>query len=347
MRRNFKVKTYALIAFLAVLFLMLNSGCAGKQQKQDGQTQKQTKPIVIRWSYDTPQGGTLSIVPEKFKELVEADESLKGRVEVQLYPSSQLYKPQEALDAVMRGDVEFILLGHWYLSSLSPKISIIDLPFLFKDIPSVNAFLNSPEAKEAWAPLESRGIKFVAGAATGSYGLINNKREVVFPEDVKGLKIRSTGDGSILWQKLGGSAVNLPAGDVYVAMQRGTIDGADLGPISIKERNLFEVSKYYLDTLIHTTIVTQIVNKKFWDGLPADIQEKFWKHLKEAERSHQEAVPKLEKEYVEKMKAKGVKVHSLIPTEKEKWIEAVRPVYDELGPKIGQDLIEKVRALQK
>lgn len=349
MKKKFKKITY--LSIIGVMLLLLVGGCGGQQPTEGGQEGEQSssdiQPIVIRWSYDAPQGGSMATVPEKFKELVDADESLKGRVEVQLYPASQLYKPQEALDAVMRGDVEFIFLGHWYLSSLSPKVSVIDLPFLFNDVESLNKFLDTPEAQEMWAPLEEKGIKVAAAAATGSYSVISKSKPVVLPQDVKGLKIRSTGDGSIVWQKLGASPVNLPAGDVYVSMQRNTIDAADLGPISIEERAIYEVGKYYLDGMVHATLITQIVNKAFWDNLPADIQDRLWQHLKEAEQAHREIVPQLEREYVEKMKAEGVQVHTMTPEERQQWVEAVQPVYDELAPKIGADYIERVKATQQ
>jgi TRAP-type C4-dicarboxylate transport system substrate-binding protein len=108
------VKAIAVFVALVMLAAVVGCGSADKAKKNEGASDKK---IVIRWSYDFPANGTMSVVPETFKKLVDADESLKGKVEVKLFPASQLYKPAEALDAVMRGDVEIIGLANWYLSA--------------------------------------------------------------------------------------------------------------------------------------------------------------------------------------------------------------------------------------
>lgn len=329
-------KVVALVLIFVLVFSLV--GCSAKTEEKSAQ-----KPIVIRWSYDMPANGSMSIVPETFKKLVDADESLKGKVEVQLYPSSQLYKPAEALDAVMRGDVEFISLANWYLASLSPKITLFDLPFLFKDIKSMNQFLSSPLANEIWAPLEAKGIKVVASAATGTYSIITNGKEVKLPQDMKGVKIRSLGDGSLTWLAMDAAPVDLPAGDIFTAMQRKMIDAADIGPVTVKERNLFEVTKYYMDTFIHSTVITQLVNKKFWDNMSPDIKDKLSAHLKAAEKKHQEAVPELVNQYIKEMAEKGVKIYTLQPQERDIWLKAVEPVFAKLGEKVGLDYIAKIK----
>ena len=338
------VRAIALLMALVMLAAVVGCGSADKANKNEGASGKK---IVIRWSYDFPANGTMSVVPETFKKMVDADESLKGKVEVKLFPASQLYKPAEALDAVMRGDVEIIGLADWYLSALSPKVTLFDMPFMFKDVNAMNKFLNSPLAHEIWAPLENKGIICLAAAATGPYSVISGTKEIIKPQDAKGMKIRSLGDGSLMWMAVGASPVDLPAGDIFISMQRGMIDGADIGPISVKERNLFAVTKYYLDTFVHSTVIGHFVNKKWFDSVPADIKGKLLVHMKAAEKKHHEVVPALSKQYVEEMAQKGAKVHVLSDTERAEWLKAMKPVYDKLGPKIGEDYMKKVTDSQR
>lgn len=329
---------------MVVSMITLVSGCSGATKDAKPAAGKKT---VIRWSYDFPANGSMSVVPETFKKLVDSDESLKGKVEVKLYPASQLYKPAEALDAVMRGDVEIIGLANWYLSALSPKVTVFDMPFLFKDINGMNKFLTTPLANEIWAPLANKGIVCVGAAATGPYSVISNKKEIILPQDAKGLKIRSLGDGSLMWMAVGASPVDLPAGDIFISMQRGMIDGADIGPISVKERSLFDVTKFYLDTFVHSTVIGHFANKKWLDNVPTDVKAKILAHIKTAEKKHHEVVPALSMQYVTEMAQKGAKVHVMADKEREEWVKAMKPVYDKLGPQIGQDYLKKIIDSQK
>ncbi len=335
----FKNKKTLVSMVVCLLISMLFIGCGGSEKK--------TKAIEIRWSYDMPANGTMSVVPETFKKLVDADPELKGKVTVKLYPASQLYKPAEALDAVARGDVEMISLANWYLAAISPKVTTFDLPFLFNNVNSMNKFLTSDLAKEIWQPLEQKGIVCLASAATGPYSIITNGKQVVLPQDATGLKVRSLGDGSLTWLAVGASPVDLPAGDIFVAMQRGMIDAADIGPVSVKERNLFEVTKYYLDAFVHSTVITQLANKKFLEGLPDDIKVKVLKHMKDAEKKHHEVVDEASKKAVEEIKQKGGQVYILTSEQKETWVKAVIPVYEKLGKVVGEEFLQKVKASQK
>ena len=337
---NFIKRKKIISIILLVVTIMLIVGC-GSNKKESG------KKVEIRWSYDMPANGTMSVVPETFKKLVDADPDLKGKVTVRLYPASQLYKPAEALDAVARGDVEMISIANWYLAAITPKITCFDLPYLFKDVNYMNKFLTTPLANEIWKPLENKGMKVVAAGATGPYSIITNGKAVIMPNDAKGMKIRSLGDGSLTWLAVGASPVDLPAGDIFIAMQRNMIDGADIGPVSIKERNLFEVTKFYLDTFIHSTAIVQLVNKKFFDELPADTRIKLEKHLKEAESKHHSIVDEASRKAVEEIKSKGGKVHVQTAVERAEWVKAMQPVYEKFSTTVGQDFIDKIAATQK
>ena len=339
---NFKKQrlVLTLLAILVVVFFV--AGCGGGGDKKTA-----GKPIEIRWSYDMPANGTMSVVPETFKKLVDEDPDLKGKVTVRLYPASQLYKPAEALDAVARGDVEMISLANWYLAAISPKVTTFDLPFLFNDVQTMNKFLTTPVAQEIWEPLTAKGIVCVAAAATGPYSIITGGKPVILPGDASGLKVRSLGDGSLTWLAVGASPVDLPAGDIFIAMQRGMIDAADIGPISVKERNLFEVTKFYLDTFIHSTVITQLANKKFFDGVPEDIRTKILVHIKAAEKKHHDVVAEATKKDIAEIVDKGGKVHVLTAEEKAQWVEKMKPVYEKLTPSIGEDFLKKVSETQK
>ena len=339
---SFKNKNMVLSLIAIMVVAVFAVGCGGGGDKKSA-----GKPIEIRWSYDMPANGTMSVVPETFKKLVDADPELKGKVTVRLYPASQLYKPAEALDAVARGDVEMISLANWYLAAISPKVTTFDLPFLFNDVQSMNKFLTSDIAKEIWQPLEAKGIVCVAAAATGPYSIISGSKEVILPTDAKGLKVRSLGDGSLTWLAVGASPVDLPAGDIFIAMQRGMIDAADIGPISVKERNLFEVTKFYLDTFIHSTVITQLSNKKFLDGMPADIRTKVMAHIKTAEKKHHDVVAEATKKDIAEIAQKGGKVHVLTAEEKKAWVDATASVREKLGKSVGEDFLKKVADTQK
>lgn len=344
----------ALMSIVMVLGVFLISGCgtqSGKQANNSTEPAKNTapaEPIKIRWNLDSASGDTLSIRAEKTKQLVESDPELKDKVKIELYYSNSLYKAADAVDALMRGDLQMSFVGAWYLASLAPNISVLETPFLFKDLDSVNKFFDSPLAQEAiYKPLEDKGVKVLAGSPVGGYGFLTTK-PVQNVEDMKGIKTRTTGNGAYAVEAFGGVPISLSAADIFVGMQRGTINGADISPISVMDRKLYEVGKYFFGVPIHPVSDVVLANKKWWDGLPKDIQTKLEQYIQEGNKAKREATIKKEQEGLTKlMPEKGVKVYIPNDQQLEKWETAAQPAVQKIVGKLtDKQLVDKVKNMQ-
>ena len=229
-------------------------------------------PIIIKFSHvvanDTPKGNGAI----KFKEL--AEERTKGRVKVEIYPNSQLYKDKEELEALQLGAVQMLAPSVSKFGPLGVKeYEAFDLPFIFPSTEVLRRVTEGPIGLSLFAKLESKGIKGLAYWDNGFKVMTANKPLRV-PSDFKGLKLRIQSSKVLDAQMraLGANPQVLAFSEVYQAMQTGVVDGSENTPSNIYTQKVHEVQKY-LTLSDHGYIgYAVIVNKKFWDGMPADIR---------------------------------------------------------------------------
>lgn len=345
-----KMKKILLLLLVIIMVLPAFVGCGGSPAEQESTGGEEStglsevdEPFVIRFAFDLPSGTLFSTFPDTFAELVNTDPELKGKVEVQLFPAGQLYAANETVDAVLRGDAEMVQLTSWYTNAISPKGVIFDLPFLFNDIEHMKDFIyNTDLIQEIYEPFPAAGAYVKGANATGAYGILTSDKEVIYPEDTKGLKVRSVGDGSLTFKVLGASPIDLKAADIFTGLQRGTIDGADIGATSIRDRKLYEVADHYLNIFNHSTLTLYLANKDFWDQIPADIRERLDSYCKMAEEAYSEAQIPDEQEALQFMQDNGMKVHTATEEEHNLWYEATKSVYDKPRDTIKDNFIDNV-----
>ncbi|MFC6219710.1 DctP family TRAP transporter solute-binding subunit [Pelomonas aquatica] len=235
-------------------------------------SQAQSAPIVIKFSHvaavDTPKGQGA----ERFKKL--AEERTKGRVKVEVYPNSQLYKDKEELEALQLGSVQMLAPS---VSKFGPfgvkEFEVFDLPFVTPDQAS---YLKAVGGDFGAAMLKKLDVKGVHGLAFWDAGfrVITANKPLRKPEDFKGLKIRINSSKVIDAQMraLGVMPQTIAFSEVYQALQTGVVDGADVTLSNVYTQKLYEVQKYV--TLLHHShqVYAVVVNRKFWEGLPKDLR---------------------------------------------------------------------------
>ncbi len=305
----------------------------------------QAQQIVIKWSHALPVGGTMGVGATKFAEAVQS--RMGDRVKVEVFPAAQLYKSLDGINALRRGEVQIVHEGNAYLSSLVPQAGVFELPFIFETWEQGFAAVDGPVGEEVFKRLEPKGIKVIANFALAFYDVVNAKRPVKTLADLKGLKIRALGRVSELALKeLGASTVSISASELYTALSSGVIDGVVISPVSIFDRKLYEVQKYL--TLSHEQFVflPVMVNKKFWDGLPADVRTGLEKILKDVEKQQRAQARADIESYIAKLKSAGMDVYVLPPAERQHWKKTVEPVYEAMAGQIGRELIQKARSIR-
>ena len=298
-------------------------------------------PIVIKFSHvvapDTPKGkGAL-----RFKEL--AEQRTGGKVKVEVYPNSQLYKDKEEMEALQLGSVQMLAPSVSKFGPLGVKeFEVFDLPFLFKDTAAWHGVTDGPLGKELFAKLEPKGIRGLAFWDNGAHQMSAN-RPLHHVADFKGLKMRIQSSKVLEAQMraLGAIPQVMAFAELYQALQSGVVDGTEGTPSNYWTQKFYEVQKHMtLSNHGHLSYAV-ITNKKFWDGLPPDIRTTLEGCLKEA-TSYADAIAATENQQaLEHIKASG-KTTIYTPTAAEilEWKKALMPVHREMEGRVGKEAIQ-------
>jgi C4-dicarboxylate-binding protein DctP len=301
------------------------------------------EPIVIKFSHvvapDTPKGKAA----EKFKAL--AEERTKGRVRVEIYPNSSLYKDKEELEALQLGAVQMLAPSVSKFGPLGIKeFEAFDLPYIFPSVAALRRVSEGPIGKELFKKLEPKGLLGLAYWDNG-FSIITSNKPIRKLEDFKGLKMRIQSSKVLeaTYRHLGALPQVMAFSEVYQALQTGVVDGVENTPSNSYTQKFYEVQKY-LTVSYHTYIgYAVVVNKKFWEGLPADIRSALESAMKDATTYCNEIAEKENQEALAKMKASGtVQFIELSDQERAQWRKGLLPVHEEMAPRIGKALIQAI-----
>jgi C4-dicarboxylate-binding protein DctP len=300
-------------------------------------------PIVIKFSHvvapDTPKGKGA----QRFKELVE--ERSKGAIKVEVYPNSQLYKDKEELEALQLGSVQMLAPSLAKFGPLGVKeFEVFDLPFLFKDTDSFRAVTGGPVGWDLFSKLEPKGIKGLAYWDNGFHIMSANK-PLHHVADFKGLKMRIQSSKVLDAQMraLGAIPQVMAFSELYQGLQTGVVDGTEGVPSNFYTQKIYEVQKHMTLSNHGHLAYAVIVNKKFWEGLPADARKILELSIRDA-TVYANAIAATENATsLEKIKASGkTTIYSLTPEERTEWIKALMPVHREMESRVGKATIDAV-----
>jgi C4-dicarboxylate-binding protein DctP len=297
-------------------------------------------PLIIKYSHvvaDVTPKGQAAL---KFKEL--AEKKLPGKVEIQVFPNSQLFGDGKEMEALLLGDVQILAPSLSKFGKYTKQIEIFDLPFLFNDIQAVDRFQASKEGQGLLNSMEKKGIKGFGFLHNGMKQLSANK-PLGMPSDAKGLKFRIQASDVLEAQfhAVGGNPQKLAFAEVYQALQTGVVDGTENPWSNIYSKKFHEVQKYIMDSNHGVLDYMVIGNAKWWAGLPPDIQkgltEAMTESIKFGNKVAFEEDLAFRKKVIEDNKAK------VLPMSKEHltaWRTAMQPVWKKFEPSIGKDLID-------
>ena len=300
-------------------------------------------PIVIKFSHvvakDTPKGKAA----EKFKALAEA--ATKGRVKIELYPNSTLYKDKEELEALQLGAVQMLAPSLAKFGPLGVKeFELFDLPFIFNDKQALYRVTQGPIGQDMLKKLESKGIRGLAYWDNG-FKMMTSNRPMRVPADMKGLKLRIQSSKVLDEQMraLGANPQVMAFSEVYQAMQTGVVDGSENPPSNIFTQKMHEVQKHLTVTNHGYIGYAVIVNKKFWDKLPADIRAQLESALKEATDYANNIAQQENDQALENIRKSG-KTVIYVPSDAERaeWRKTLVPVHNAMEERIGKELIAAV-----
>ncbi len=301
-------------------------------------------PMVIKLSHVVAENTPKGLASLKFKEL--AEKKLPGKVQVQVFPSSQLFGDAKELEALLLNDVQIINPSLSKFDRYTKKISVFDLPFLFKDAKAAASFQKSKEGQALLKSMEDKGLIGLAYWHNGMKHFSTNK-DFRVPADVKGLKFRIQPSDvyESFIKSIGGSAQKMAFAEVYQGLQTGVVDGQENTFSNIYSQKFHEVQKTIVETNHGILDYMVVVNAKWWNSLPADIKKGLSEAMAEAtiynNQIGQQKNDEARKLIVDSGKAKVVKITDAQLAE---WRKAVAPVYAQFEKDIGADLIKAAQS---
>ncbi len=298
-------------------------------------------PIIIKFSHvvanDTPKGkGAL-----KFKEL--AEKYTDGKVKVEVYPNSSLYKDKEEIEALQLGSVQMLAPSTAKFAPLGVKeFEALDLPWLFKDDDTYANAMKGAVGKYLFDKLEAKGIKGLAYWDNG-FHMVSANKPLIKPADFQGLKFRISGSkiADQYFRNLGSIPQIMAFSEVYQALQTGVVDGCENTPSNYLTQKFFEVQKDITVSYHAHLQYAVIVNSKFWAGLPPDIRTQLEKAMAEATDYTNSIARKENEDALADIKKSGkTTLHYLTDDDRKAWQTAMAPTYKWAKGRVGQEVLD-------
>jgi len=317
---------------LAALFIMAGATVA----HADG-------PIIIKFSHvvanDTPKGKAA----DKFRQL--AEKYTGGRVKVELYPNSQLYKDREEMEALQRGAVQMLAPS---VSKFGPlgvrEFELFDLPYLLPDAETVDRVTDGDIGRNLFAKLEPKGLKGLAYWDNG-FKQFSANRPLHKPEDFRGLKMRIQSSKVLeaMMRQLGALPQVMAFSEVYSALQQKVVDGTENPLSNLYTQKMHEVQSHL--TISHHGVIVYavITNRKFWEGLPADARAQLERAMAEATHYERDIAKKENDDALAAVKASGkTEVYVLTGAEREAMKQALLPLQAKFENVVGKDNLQEI-----
>jgi TRAP-type transport system periplasmic protein len=322
---------------LACFVLLAFSACVGSADKAEkGEFKAQLKLASL-----TPASHTYNQAAARFAELVK--ERSNGRIQATVYPDVQLGKGErELLEAVQQGTIDIYVGSTGPISGFNPNIGILDLPFLFNDYGHVDKVLDGPIGQKLLDDLEKAQFKALAFWENGFRNLTNSRRAVRVPADARGLKIRTMENRMHMaaWEAVGANPVPMAWGEVYMALQQGTIDGQENPIAVIHSAKIYEVQKYLSMTQHVYSPAVLIVSLKKWQSMPRQDQEMLLKTAREVALYERQLGRDMEEKQIAELSDRGMKVERKI--DKKVWRNAMQPVINQAAGQFGKENIDAI-----
>jgi C4-dicarboxylate-binding protein DctP len=299
-------------------------------------------PIVIKFSHvvaaDTPKGNGSEFFAKRAAELT------KGRVKVEVYPNSQLYKDKEELEALQLGAVQMLAPSNSKFGPIGVReFEVFDLPYILPDLKTLRKVTDGPLGGKLLKLLDAKGMTGLAYWDNGFKQMSANKK-LVSPADYRGMKFRIQSSKVLeaQFRSLGSIPQVMAFSEVYQALQTGVVDGQENTWSNMYTQKMHEVQKYITNTNHGYIGYVVVTNKKFWDGIPADTRAQLDKAMKEATAYGNGQSAKENDDALDEIKKSGKsEIVTLTPEQDAAMRKALDPVYKDVASRVGQALIDE------
>jgi tripartite ATP-independent transporter DctP family solute receptor len=252
--------------------------------------------------FNTVAGSIRDVAAKEFKRIVEGKSN--GQISVDIFPGEALGTEQEMIEAVKVGALEMQLCGGTALQNLVKEVTPPTLPFMVKDYAEAHALLDGPYGDYVKQKAAAHNLQILSFLDLGFAQITNNKRPIRTPDDIAGIKLRSPNEPTSIatFKALGAAVSTMPFSEVYLALSQGVVDG-QFNPLdAIHDTKFHEVQKYLAITNHFYYYIHFMMNKKTWDGLPADLKQVVQEGANAAKQTSREWFTRKDAEMLEKLR---------------------------------------------
>lgn len=299
--------------------------------------------VKFRFAHTIALGDAQTMAAEEFAKKVA--QRTNNAIQIDLFPAGQLGNDPQIIEGVKLGTLDLAMTGNPFFTSFVPELNVFDLPYLFRDFDHVYKILDGPIGDEMRRHLEKHAMKALGGLEIGFRNVTNNKRAIKTPDDIKGLKLRTTPNPAHLqaFRLLGANPVPMPFTEVYLALKTGTVDGQENPIAHIYASKFHEVQKYMSLTFHAYTTNVVVMNLKKYQELKPEHQKAMQEALQEATVWERAMNRKMDVEALAKMKQAGMQIEENPARDAFRKIVA-EATAEEYVKKFGRDVLEKIRA---
>ena len=301
--------------------------------------------IVIKFSHVTntdrhPKGIAASLLQER------VNEEMDGKACMEVFPNSTLYNDDQVLEAMLQGDVQLAAPSLSKFEQFTKQFRIFDLPFMFKNIEAVDAFQNSETGQAMKESMTRRGLLGLAFWHNGMKQMSAN-RPLLEPSDAEGLKFRVQNSDVLKAQMaaLGGSPQPMAFSEVYGALQTGVVDGQENTWSNIYGQKFFEVQDGITETNHGIIDYLLVTGTDWWDSLDDDVRDQLATIIQEVTETRNSESFKVNQEAKQAVIDAGGVVRELTPEQRAKWVETMKPVWEQFKDDVGQENIDAAQAI--
>lgn len=300
-------------------------------------------PIVVKVGHVNPPGDPSYDAWEVFKKLLE--EKSGGKFKVDLYPSGQLGEERELIEQAKMGSVDLVTVNSAPLSLHFPKFDLFVLPYLFRDEPHLQRFVDGAVGQKIAEEFEkATNIKLLAYWANGVRHTFLPKKAITGPDDFRGVKVRVMNNEVYigLFNALGAMPTPMAYGEVYTALSTGVVDAAENDTAGYLAMKFYEPARYFSLTSHVVAVKIALANPAFLKKVPADLRPVFDQVTLETRDWQRKRYAEKQAKDIEWMKANKVNVNEV--KDLAAFQAKVKPLWAKYAPKIGQDLIDQAVA---
>ena len=301
--------------------------------------------IVIKFSHVTntdkhPKGIAASLLQSR------VNDEMNGKACMEVFPNSTLYDDNKVLEAMLNGDVQLAAPSLSKFEKFTKQFRIFDLPFMFKNIDAVNAFQASANGQAMKDSMQRRGLQGLAFWHNGMKQMSANV-PLNAPTDANGLKFRVMSSDVLVAQMkaLGGSPQKMAFSEVYGALQQGVVDGQENTWSNIYGKKFFEVQAGVTETN-HGILDYLVVTSVDWlESLDADVRDQFLTIMDEVTEARNKESYNVNQANRQAILDAGGTIRTLSAAQRQGWVDAMLPVWDQFKDDVGQENIDAAQAI--